>query len=162
MRSCFCPAPPACHPKNIHFQQILNIHSPMKINHSLLEYTRDNDTQVSELGPSEPSCIASKNILEKECARDSSHFLVLVKNILNVLYHTKKLSLEYSFWKVLKRIYITKTYLYNSDPLKPHFYLVKLGFIGVYIIFLISSKNIDEYPQSMFLSRNIKNIRIFI
>ena len=24
----------------------------MKRNHSLLEYTRDNDTQVSELGPS--------------------------------------------------------------------------------------------------------------
>ena len=35
---------------------------------------------------------------------------------------------------------ITKTYLYNFDPLKPHFYIVKLGFTGVYIIFLISSK----------------------
>ena len=33
--------------------------------------------------------------------------------------------------------YITKTYLYNFDPLKPHFYTVKLGFIGVYFIFLI-------------------------
>ena len=32
---------------------------------------------------------------------------------------------------------ITKTYLYNFDPLKPHFYTVKLGFTGVYIIFLI-------------------------
>ena len=32
---------------------------------------------------------------------------------------------------------ITKTCLYNSDPLKPHFYIVKLGFTGVYIIFLI-------------------------
>ena len=32
---------------------------------------------------------------------------------------------------------ITKTYPYNSDPLKPHFYIVKLGFTGVYIIFLI-------------------------
>ena len=29
---------------------------------------------------------------------------------------------------------ITKTYLYNFDPLKPHFYIVKLGFTGVYII----------------------------
>ena len=28
----------------------------MKINHSLLECTRDNDTQVSELEPSGPSC----------------------------------------------------------------------------------------------------------
>ena len=32
---------------------------------------------------------------------------------------------------------ITKTYLYNFDPLKPHFYIAKLGFTGVYIIFLI-------------------------
>ena len=59
---------------------------------------------------------------------------------------------------------ITKTYLYNFDPVKPHFYIVKLAFTGVYIIFLISSQNIDcgyslepprrggsnEYPQSMF------------
>ena len=38
---------------------------------------------------------------------------------------------------------ITKTRLYNFDPLKPHFYIVKLGFTGVYIILL---KNIDcEY-----------------
>ena len=36
--------------------------------------------------------------------------------------------------------YITKTYLYNFDPLKPHFYIVKLGFRGVYIIFLISAQ----------------------
>ena len=59
---------------------------------------------------------------------------------------------------------ITKTYLYNSDPFQPHFYIVKLGFTGVYIIFLISTQNIacgyslewsrqggsNEYPQSMF------------
>ena len=57
-----------------------------------------------------------------------------------------------------------QTCLYNFDPLKPHFYVVKLGFTGVYIIFLISALNIDygyslepphrggsnEYPQSMF------------
>ena len=30
---------------------------------------------------------------------------------------------------------ITKTRLYNSDPLVPHCYIVKLGFTGVYIIF---------------------------
>ena len=35
---------------------------------------------------------------------------------------------------------ITKTYLYNFDPLKPHFYIVKLGFTGVYITFLISAQ----------------------
>ena len=61
-------------------------------------------------------------------------------------------------------IYHHKTCLYNFDALKPHFNKVKLGFIGVYIIFLISVQNIDcgyslepphrggsnEYPQSMF------------
>ena len=36
--------------------------------------------------------------------------------------------------------HITKTRLYNIDPLKPHFYTVKLGFTGVYIIFLISAQ----------------------
>ena len=59
---------------------------------------------------------------------------------------------------------ITKTCLYNFDPLKPHFDLVQLGFTGIYIIFLISAKNKDcgyslepprrggsnEYTQSMF------------
>ena len=59
---------------------------------------------------------------------------------------------------------ITKTRLYNFDPLKPHFYIVKLGFTGVCVIFLICAQNIDcgyslepphrggsnEYPQSMF------------
>ena len=39
--------------------------------------------------------------------------------------------------------FITKTCLYSFDPLKPHFYTVKLGFTGVYVIFLISAQNID-------------------
>ena len=60
--------------------------------------------------------------------------------------------------------FITKARLYNTDPLKPHFYIVKLGFTVVYISFLISAENIDcgyslepphrdgsnEFPQSMF------------
>ena len=71
---------------------------------------------------------------------------------------------------------ITKTYLYNFDPLKPHFYIVKLGFTGVYIIFLISAQNIDygyslepprrggsnEYPQSMFWAEIWKISEFFI
>ena len=62
------------------------------------------------------------------------------------------------------RLSITKTRLYNFDPLKPHFYIVKLGFTGVYIIFLIFARKHEceysleppsrggsnEYPQSMF------------
>ena len=33
--------------------------------------------------------------------------------------------------------FIKKTSPCNEDPLTPHFYIVKLGFTGVYIIFLI-------------------------
>ena len=33
-----------------------------------------------------------------------------------------------------------KTCLYNFDPLKPHFYIVKLGFTRVYIILLNSAQ----------------------
>ena len=45
----------------------------------------------------------------------------------------------YPIYNVFKHL-ITKTCLYNFYPLKPHFYIVKLGFTGVYIIFLISAQ----------------------
>ena len=71
---------------------------------------------------------------------------------------------------------ITKTCLYNFDPLKPHFYIVKLGFTGVYIIFLISAQNIhcgyslepprrggsNEFPQSMFWAEIWKISEFFL
>ena len=38
---------------------------------------------------------------------------------------------------------IMKTCLYKFDPIKLHFYIVKLGFTEVYFIFLFLSKNID-------------------
>ena len=69
-------------------------------------------------------------------------------------------------------LYITKTCLYNFDPLKPHFYIVKLGFKGVYIIFLISAQkhrlwvlirgSSNEYPQSMFWAETWKISEFFI
>ena len=74
------------------------------------------------------------------------------------------------------RIHITKTCLYNFGPLKPHFYISKLGFTGVNIIFLISAQNIHcgysleppRVPTVYVLSRNMKNkkkkkyLKIFI
>ena len=39
-----------------------------------------------------------------------------------------------------RSVFIMKTCLYNFDLLKSHFYKVKLGFTGVYIIFLISAQ----------------------
>ena len=35
---------------------------------------------------------------------------------------------------------ITKTRLYNFNPLKPHFYMEKLGFTWVFIIVLIAAQ----------------------
>ena len=76
------------------------------------------------------------------------------------------------YYQMIPNGFITKTCLYKFDPLKPHFYIVKLGFTGVHIIFLISAQKhrlwvivrtasarrggSNEYPQSMFCSRSIK------
>ena len=63
---------------------------------------------------------------------------------------------------------ITKPHLYNFDPFKPHFYIVKLGFTGVYIIFFISAQKhrgeavYNEYPQSMFWAEIWKISEFFI
>ena len=77
-----------------------------------------------------------------------------------------KIYIVYNIYHFDTVLDITKIYLYNFDPIKPHFYIVKLGFTGVYIIFLFLLKNIDcgyaleppqrggsnGYPQSMFLA----------
>ena len=89
------------------------------------------------------------------------------KHRLWVLVRTASSALLYV--KRLKKA-ISKTRIYNFDPLKPHFYVVKLGFSGVYFIFLCSAQNIDcgyslepsrrggsnEYPQSMFWAEILK------
>ena len=67
---------------------------------------------------------------------------VKVKNMMTIKCFTSFSALSKSYrgdGRVIMRGSITKTCLYNFDPLKPHFYIVKLGFTGVYIIFLISA-----------------------
>ena len=72
-------------------------------------------------------------------------------------------------------LHITKTYPYNVYPLISHFYIAKMGYAGIYLFFLFLLVNIDcgyvlewsvitsnEYPQSMFSSKNKKNIQIFL
>ena len=61
------------------------------------------------------------------------------------------------FWHHNSYLSITKTYLYNFDTLKPHFYIVKLGFTGIYIIFLISAQK-----HRYILSKNMKKYQIFL
>ena len=81
----------------------------------------------------------------------------------------------FNFW-MTPHLNITKTCLYYLDPLKPHFYIVKLGFTGVYIIFLFLLKNIDcghplepphqggsnEFPETMFWAEIWKISEFFI
>ena len=78
-------------------------------------------------------------------------------------------------WEIENFKVITKTCLYNFDPLKPHFYIVKPGFTRVYIIFLISAqkhrlwvlvrtaspRRFYRVPTIYVLSGNMKNIRVF-
>ena len=96
-----------------------------------------------------------------------------------IMWQSESRWLRYSrrgwYVRVLDRS-ITKTRLYNFDPLKPHFYIVKLGFTGVCIIFLISAQNIDcgyplepprrggsnGYPQSIFYAEIWKISDFFI
>ena len=42
--------------------------------------------------------------------------------------------------EVFKNFHHENIPIYNFDPFKPHFYIVKLGFTGVYIIFLSSAQ----------------------
>ena len=57
-----------------------------------------------------------------------------------VLLYTTVIPTQTILFNCIRFIGITKTRLYNVDSLKPHFYIVKLGFIGVYIIILISAQ----------------------
>ena len=111
--------------------------------------------------------------------------LVVLKSLLTITGHTSQCNCVYclpNYLPLIKqyrnafRTYITKTYLYDFDPLKPHFYIVKLGFTGVYYFFLFLLKNIDcvfslepprrggsnEVHTIYVLSRNMKNVRIFL
>ena len=70
---------------------------------------------------------------------------------------------------------ITKTYLYNFDPLKPYFYIEKTGFTQLYNIFLIAVQKLrllyslepprrggsNEYPQSVFWTEVWKTADFF-
>ena len=71
-----------------------------------------------------------------------SHKINFLKHVYDLLdENLKRYQLKFSI-KI-----ITKTCLYDFDPLKPHFCIVKLEFTGVYIIFRISAQKLDcGYP----------------
>ena len=57
---------------------------------------------------------------------------------------------------------ITKTYLYNFDPLKPHFYIVKLGFTGVYIFFLFLLKAVLTSTHNLCFEQKYEKYQNFL
>ena len=60
------------------------------------------------------SYIIQKNILEKELIRCITHFLVLVNNVLNILWHTKNNSVQNQEHKehvIVNMLFFRKLYL---------------------------------------------------
>ena len=90
-------------------------------------------------------------ILLKPLLKDEAY--AALQTILFYMKRLNKSNLWFSFFrmffvsKVTFRLFITKTRLYSFGPLKPQFYTVNLGFIGVYrgihlFNLLISAHNI--------------------
>ena len=119
-------------------------------------------------------------VLEVVCFCSNFQFVVAICFVCtDPLMSQKHAELTYVVYNSKRMHYsllITKTRLYNFDPHKPNFYTVKLGFTGVYIIFLFVLKNIDcgyslepprrggsnEYQQSMFWAEIWKLSEFFI
>ena len=78
-----------------------------------------------------------KNVFDSSMVNEPSGF-ELLKFYCSCLSFSLVLGLD--MYLIVSVPDITKTRLYNFDP---HFYIVKTGFTGVHIIFLISALNID-------------------
>ena len=126
------------------------------------------------LRPKQSSLISSKNVICVYMLKVATNLSFMIQ-IWTAILHSYGIYEMFPIYVNSVISYITKTCLYYFDPLKPHIYIVKLGFTGVYIIFLISAQNIDsgyslepprrggsnEYPQSMFWAE-IRKISEFL
>ena len=83
------------------------------------------------LVPSRSTSTSESSAQQRSCVNIQCTLLVL---------SFPKVKPEQTMQIQIRRHNITKTCLYTFDPHKPHFYIVKLGFTGVYIIFLISAQ----------------------
>ena len=129
--------------------------------------------------------IFSEEKIEKFISKCSTFFYIFAQNIHcgfgevvltsthNVSFGSKlrKLGIPLYTPILLYLSVIMQTCPCNVYPLEPHFYIGKLGYAGVYLFFLFLLQNIDcgysvepprrggsnEYPQSMFWSKNKKN-----
>ena len=72
--------------------------------------------------------------------KGTCHVILLAKLHDMYLYKTDNFFHINHYLKSQRWLSYTGFTVYNFDPLKPHFYIVKLGFTGVYIIFLIFAR----------------------
>ena len=77
-----------------------------------------------------------ESTVNRRCLKLCAYWNMLISTVLTLSIWTKLFCVCICYIHETSR----KTYLYNFDPLKSHFYIVKLGFTGVYIIFLISAQ----------------------
>ena len=86
----------------------------------------------------EPSAFESSNL-----TIFAGLFTLQKRKVLSEVYDQPASGRE-GWWRTYIRVRLVFVFfpqdLYNIDPLKPHFYIVKLGFTEVYIIFLISAQ----------------------
>ena len=108
------------------FLTILDIGNPYVPTRSLPSLPTYVHTQNLNAPQREKTCFLT--YADKKDSDQTAHARSLIRVF---VVRVKKLGIGYP---------ITKTCLYNVDPLKPHFYIVKQGFTGVYIIFLFCSK----------------------
>ena len=101
-----------------------------------------NVTKLNILLPHSYEITLENIILVAQMFRDNFLILLLPIFCYNAQSAPFEASLQITKLLVILPMHVTstKTCLYNVDPLKPHFYIVKLGFTGVYIIFLISAQ----------------------
>ena len=70
--------------------------------------------------------------------------IILLVAYFSIILETKTYAYAMSFYNMHNLFtHIRKTCPCNAYPLKPHFYIVKLGFAGVYLFFLFLLQNID-------------------
>ena len=105
----------------------------------------DPDEKLGSLA-SQGSTLFSQAVCQNTYSIYDTHYVHLISAL---LMSTHNICFCTEIRKIITCLYvfplspIMKTCLNNFDPLKPHFYIVKLGFTRVYIIFHISAQNID-------------------
>ena len=97
----------------------------------------------------EPHCVSllilyySSTVLSKGCLQNDQCSCIFDDDSGDMDLHNLGLQTGDPLWVIPDSsviLNITKACLYNIDTLTPHLYVVKLGFKGVYVIFLISAQ----------------------